>query len=96
MTKVFPEEIRSRTDSTDELVVDRLAMLLLQQILSELARTYRTEGATAARIMLADIESVIAERLYLMCDISLMIRANRDVIRAVAMRVRAEMRAGAS
>ncbi|MEA1834631.1 hypothetical protein U8607_21290 [Methylobacterium durans] len=92
MAQALPEQSGRPIDSTTDTVVDRLAMLLLQQMLSELARTYRTEGATAARLMLGNIECVIAERLYLMCDISLTLRTGRDVIRAVALRVRAELR----
>ncbi|GEP06467.1 hypothetical protein MOX02_45050 [Methylobacterium oxalidis] len=92
MTRAEAEAGRQYPEAVSDLIVDRLAMLLLQQMLSELARTYRMEGATAARLMLADIEEEIAERLYLMCDVSPLIRNSREVIRAVALRVRAELR----
>ncbi|WP_238179922.1 hypothetical protein [Methylobacterium oxalidis] len=94
MAQAKPRDGRSRYEPTSDVIVDRLAMLLLQHMLSDLARTYRLEGATAARLMLADIEREIAERLYLMCEVSPLIRDSREVISAVAMRVRAELRGG--
>lgn len=92
MARAKPEVSAPYVALPNDLLVSRLAMLLLQQMLSEFARTYRLEGATAARLMLADIETEVAERLYLMCDVSPLIRDSREVISAVAMRVRAELR----
>ncbi|MDR7040268.1 hypothetical protein J2X36_005050 [Methylobacterium sp. BE186] len=85
---------KSCREPPDDLLVARLAMLLLQSTLTECSNTFRCKGSTAARMMLADLEADIAERLLRMLTISPTIQSRPDIITAVALRVRAELRAG--